>query len=144
MHAGRILYTCRIVTRCHIDTVCRRLLDAAAGRAEVPMLAQDLPTFRRTLGLYQSTAVWHFGRAAYCTWTPLTNRSPRDQINPRQIAHSTRLSTAAHIRQSERSYACTAAHVLEANTASSSSEPDLPKFGRRTSVKDVKVRKPLT
>ncbi|KAL3140446.1 hypothetical protein ABBQ38_004705 [Trebouxia sp. C0009 RCD-2024] len=101
------------------------------------MLAQDLPTLTRSASL-QFKATWHFGRAAYCTSTPVTDGSLRRLINPRLTTHFTRGSTAARTRHCERSYVCAAASVLDGDKATSTSQPCVPKFGRRTSVKDVK------
>lgn len=140
MHAGRVLYTCHLVKPVSFYTACRRVLDVAAGRAHLHMLAQDLPTLTRSASL-QFKATWHFGRAAYCTSTPVTDGSLRRLINPRLTTHFTRGSTAARTRHCERSYVCAAASVLDGDKATSTSQPCVPKFGRRTSVKDVKVRK---
>ena len=142
MHAARILSTCNLVKPLYNCTVCRRVLDAAAGRADLHMLAQDLPIPRRSVSLHQFKATWNFGRAAYCISSPVADRSLRRLISPRPrlTAHFTSESAAPRTRQCERSYVCAAASVLDANTATSTSQPSVPKFGRRTCIKDVKVR----
>lgn len=141
MHAGRVLYTCHHVKPINCYTACYRVLDVAADRAHLHMLAQDLPTLGRSASLHQFKITWHFGRAAYCTSIPATDRSLRRLINPRLTTHFTRGSTAAGTRHCERSYVCAAASVLDGDRATSTSQACVPKFGRRTSVKDVKVSK---
>ena len=139
MYAGRSLYKARVLTQLSIDTACRRLLDASASRARPSMLVHDLPTSARLVGLHQRQANWHFGRAAYCTSSDLTGRSLRGPTNPRLSAGCSKWSTPAHTRHSQSPHVRAATSVADGHTAASKSQPSLPKFARRTSVKDIKV-----
>lgn len=134
MYARRTLYKAHLLTCLRIDTTCRRLLDASASRARSPMLAHDLPTSARAVGSQQRQANWHFGRAAYCTSGHLTGRSLKCLTEPKL----SRWSTAAQTRHAHRSHVRAATSVVEDRTAGATSQHTLPKFARRTSVKDVK------
>ena len=145
MYAGRNLCKAHVLTRSHIDTACRGLLDASASRARSSMLAHvDLPTSARVVGLHQRQANWHFGRAAYCTSGHLTGRSLKGPTDPRLSVSCSRWSSTAQTRHSQRLHVRAATSVADEHTAASTSQQSLPKFARRTSVKDVKVSICLT
>ena len=135
MYAGRILHKAHVLTRSNIDTASRRLLHASASRARSPMLAHDLPTSARVVGSHHRQANWHFGRAAYCTSSHLTGRSLKCPTDPKL----SRWSTAALPRHAHRLRVRAATSATDDCTAASTSQHTLPKFARRTSVKDVKV-----
>ena len=142
MYAGRSLHKAHVLTRLLIDTACRRLLDASP-RARSSMLAQDLPTSARVVGLHQRQANLHFGRAAYCTSSHLTGRSFKGPTSSRLSAGCSRWSTAAQTRHSQRPHVRASATVVDEPTAGSKSQQSLPKFARRTSVRDIKVNTSL-
>lgn len=144
MFAARFLHTSHTLTRLHLDTACRRILDASASRARSPMLAHHLPTSARVVSPHQRQASWHFGRAAYCTSSHRIGRSLTGRTDPRHSAGCSRWSTAAQTRYLQRLHVRAATSVVKEPTAGSTSQKSVPKFARRTSVKDVKVNTPLS
>lgn len=140
MFAAGLLHTSRTLTKLRLGTACRSVLDASASRARSPMLAHDLPTSARVVSLHQLQASGHFGRAAYCTSSHLTGRSLTGRTDPRlRPGCSKWATTAAQARCHQRFYVCAATSVVNEPTAASTSQRNVPKFARRTSVKDVKV-----
>lgn len=123
---------------------CQKALHTIAGRTAPHMLGREAASIQGKQHIHcQPSAIWHLGRTAYATPSSPRPRSHQCRTDPGRasLALSRQTSGCKLIRKAlAKGFCCvSSASTEQRSEAQTQNGAGVPRFVRRTTVKDVKV-----